>query len=270
MRFSIEPPKTSEDFEHLCLLLLRRHWNAPQLQRYAHDGDKQDGVDIFDPYAGSPHRGAQCKLRDRSKTLPPKELKDEVAKAVAYSPPLNHFIVFTTGKVSKQADDTVKAINQKHREKNLFTLELLNWERIEQLLDLYPNVRDLLYKTVSGEQVASIDYKLSVMLAKVEDRSTGSSSDAIDNELEESKQAISDNQPLEARRIITKLTTKFGDRLNARQNWRVKTQLAGSFICEGEIKQAGRLLIEASPHQPNDEFARINEAAGYEMLEKKD
>ena len=36
MRFGYPIPKTDDDFQHLCCRLLRRHWNRPYLQPYAH------------------------------------------------------------------------------------------------------------------------------------------------------------------------------------------------------------------------------------------
>ena len=59
MRFTYPFPKAEEDFEHLCWQLLKQHWNLPQLQRYAHRGDEQEGVDIFDPAQTQPIRAAQ-------------------------------------------------------------------------------------------------------------------------------------------------------------------------------------------------------------------
>src|SRR5688572_18853209 len=115
MRFSIDPPKTGEDFEHLGLVLLRRHWGSPELQRYAHSGEKQDGVDIHDPLVRCPHRAAQCKLHDQGKSIPPKEIRAEVKKARAYSPPLDHYLILTTGKKAKAGDDAVKSINRYHQ-----------------------------------------------------------------------------------------------------------------------------------------------------------
>src|SRR4051812_19659308 len=110
MRFRYPIPRNDEDFEDLCCLLLRRHWNRPSLQRFAHPGESQDGVDIFDPLHTPPVHGAQCKLHDYGKTIPPKEIEDEVNKAKGYKPPLNHYAILTTGKKSKQADRKVVEI----------------------------------------------------------------------------------------------------------------------------------------------------------------
>ena len=122
MRFSYPIPKTDDDFEHLCCQLLKRHWNRPQLQRYAHRGEKQDGLDIFDPTQTKPIRGAQCKLHDYGKTIPPKEIQGEVDKAKNHKPAIDHYTILTTGKKSKQADRKVAEINRLHKEQRAVRL----------------------------------------------------------------------------------------------------------------------------------------------------
>src|SRR4051794_10521934 len=112
MRFNYAIPKTEDDFEHLCCQLLKRHWNCPHLQRYAHRGEEQEGVDIFDPAQTKPIRAAQCKLHDSGKTIPPKEIQDEVDKAKNHAPSIEHYTILTTGKKSRQADRKVAEINR--------------------------------------------------------------------------------------------------------------------------------------------------------------
>ena len=115
MRFGLPIPKNDEDFEILCCQLLRHVWKRPQLQRYAQSGEEQDGVDIYDPHQEKPVRGAQCKLHDYGKTIPPREIQEEVDKAKHYVPALRHYTILTTGRKSKQADNKVAEINKLHR-----------------------------------------------------------------------------------------------------------------------------------------------------------
>src|SRR4051812_6021511 len=104
MRVRYPIPRDESDFEDLCCLLLRRHWNRPSLQRYGHRGENQDGVDIYDPLQTPPVRGAQCKLHDYEKSIPPREIEREVNKAKRHYPSLEHYTILTTGKKSTQAD----------------------------------------------------------------------------------------------------------------------------------------------------------------------
>ena len=41
MRFTYPRPANEQDFERLCLKLLRAHWKRPQLELYARRGDDQ-------------------------------------------------------------------------------------------------------------------------------------------------------------------------------------------------------------------------------------
>lgn len=266
MRFAIDPPKTDQDFEVLGLDLLRRHWNSPELQRYAHEGEKQDGVDVFDPLARAPHRGGQCKLHDKAKPIRPAEIRSEVAKALEYHPPLDHYLILTTARTSKESDDAVKQINLEHRSKGLFTVELLTWTRIEELLDRHPDVRDRWYKTLPAEALAGIRGDLAALGAKIDLSSSGPSSDFIDTELDDSKRALDDGRAAEVRAAVERLLGRYHGRMSDYQRWRAKTQLAFARLTQGEVETAGRLLLEAVRLQPSEPKALLNEAVGYELV----
>jgi tetratricopeptide (TPR) repeat protein len=160
MRFRHQQPANDADFEVLCLKLLRRRWEAPQLQLYAHKGEGQDGVDIFDTSGREPVRGAQCKLHEPDKNIQPQEIRAEVRKALSFQPRLDHFTILTTAKVSKQAQKTVRDLNVEHRAQGLFTVELLAWAAIEELLDEFPEVARECYPSASGAEVAQIGARL--------------------------------------------------------------------------------------------------------------
>ena len=114
-------PKNDQDFEKLCLRLLRAHWKCPELQQYATRGQAQHGVDIIDLSGQEPLRAAQCKLHEEGKVTTPDEVIDEVEKAKGFRPPLGRYAIVTTGKVRKEVHDLLIAINQEHREKNLLS-----------------------------------------------------------------------------------------------------------------------------------------------------
>ena len=81
MRKSYNKPQNPEDFEILCLKLLRAHWKCPELDRYATGGQAQNGVDILDLSGQEPLRAAQCKLREEGKKITPTEVKNEIKEA---------------------------------------------------------------------------------------------------------------------------------------------------------------------------------------------
>ncbi len=124
MRKSYNRPKNDQDFEKLCLRLLRAHWKCPELQQYATRGQAQHGVDIIDLSGQEPLRAAQCKSHEEGKMTTPDEVGDEGEKAKGFKPPLGRYAIMTTGKVGKEVHDLLLAINQEHVEKNLFIVEI--------------------------------------------------------------------------------------------------------------------------------------------------
>lgn len=155
MRLRYPQPANEDDFEIICLHLLRKHWNCPGLQRYGRRGQRQDGVDIVDTGRQYGVRAAQCKHREQFKALMPKEIEEVVRAAKRFSPPLNHFLILTSGKRSTESQDKVVQINSDHRRVGLFTVELLSWPDIEELIDQYPEVAAQLRDSDKGRVEAN-------------------------------------------------------------------------------------------------------------------
>jgi hypothetical protein len=82
--YSINPPESEVVFEELCLAVLKRHWNRPGLERFGKKGEEQFGVDIFDTLGESSMYGAQCKLKESTKSLEPAQIREEVDKAESF------------------------------------------------------------------------------------------------------------------------------------------------------------------------------------------
>ncbi|MFO0881268.1 MAG: hypothetical protein U0840_28515 [Gemmataceae bacterium] len=264
MRLSYPIPKTDDDFEHLCCELLKRHWNRPHLQRYGHSGEEQDGIDIFDPTQTAPVMGAQCKLHGYGKTIPPKEIEEEVEKARNHTPPLSYYAILTTAKKSKQADRKVSEINKDHQSRGLFTVEVLTWDQIEGMLDKHPEVRDPLYLPLAHQQAFQIQSQLAAIMLRVETPG-GGKGDGIDLELDSIKVEVEGHKLELARQRADQLQGRQGDKLSERQRWRLLTLRGNLHLRRGELEEAGALFIQAKVHQPNEEKAQINEAVGYEL-----
>jgi len=160
IRLTYPPPANEQDFEELCLHLLRVYCNRPQLELYAHRGESQAGVDIFDPSGQQPAIAAQCKLHSISKGLRPADLRAEVRKARSFSPPLDFYIIMTSAKRTAAAQQAVISLNAEQRAQGLFNVELLTWERIEHLLQEYAHVASGFYKTLASESVGRLEQDL--------------------------------------------------------------------------------------------------------------
>jgi tetratricopeptide (TPR) repeat protein len=156
-------PANEADFELLGLALLKEQWKNPSLELYAHRGEKQFGVDIFDSRGVEPIDGAQCKLHDPLKTIPPAEIKSEVEKAKKFRPKIGRYAILTSARASKQAHDAIIEINRSHARQKLFTVELKTWGKIESLLDQHDEVRDRFYGSISGSRAREISSKLTAI-----------------------------------------------------------------------------------------------------------
>ncbi len=105
---SWQAPNEPAAFESLCLDLWRQIWGDPGAQKNGRSGQAQAGVDVFGVFEGR-QMGIQCKQKDgllRTRVTA-RELEEEVEKALGFQPPLDTFILATSGprdaKVQKRA-----------------------------------------------------------------------------------------------------------------------------------------------------------------------
>jgi len=144
------------------LKFLRVHWNCPSLELYAHRGEKQFGIDILDLGGKEPLCAAQCKLHDPLKAIPAAEIRGEVEKAERFIQALGRYAILTSAKGSRKAHDEVLKINQEHRKRGLFQVELMTWGKIESLVDEYDEIKEVL-GTLSGRTATEIKNRLSAI-----------------------------------------------------------------------------------------------------------
>ena len=274
MRKSHNRPKNDQDFEKLCLRLLRAYWKCPELQQYATRGQAQHGVDILDLSGQEPLRAAQCKLHEEGKVTTQDEVKDEVEQAKGFKPPLDRYTIMTTGKVRKEVHDLLLAINQEHREKNLFIVEIFDWGHIEDLLDEYTDIRNWYENGPSAAAFGRIESKIDKLseVAKqlsVPDRGDDSP-DKFHAEIDEARDCLKKHEYQMAKRLLQRIKDRSWDQLNARHKFRVLTNLAAVEASADSLKGAAALYLEAKTYQPDDEMARTNEALGYLLLGQRE
>ena len=97
----IAPPKSWDVFEDLCLTLFQAVWQDPHAQKNGRQGQQEQcGVDVFgkDYPQGGGLCGVQCKVKDITlgNNLSRAEVRSEIAKADAFLPPLQAWILATT------------------------------------------------------------------------------------------------------------------------------------------------------------------------------
>jgi tetratricopeptide (TPR) repeat protein len=149
------------------------------------------------------------------------------------------------------------------------------------LNDMLPQIRRLEARVATLEQTyrdevvrkderdVRIDRQLSTIVTALESPRAAPST-AFDAELDEAKGHIDRFEFPEARLLVQRVRNRHWGELSAWQKYRVIALLGNASLGEGKFEDAGRLFLEAVHHQPDDEKARTNEAAGFELLRENE
>jgi len=263
------PPANEADFERLCLRLLKAYWNCPTLELFGRRGERQHGIDILDMGGEDPIRAGQCKLYDPRKSLTPSEIHAEVEAARGFVPPIGLYALLTTAKVSTDAQKAIIEINRNHRGSGLFIVELFTWDRIDELLDEYPSIRDEEYRTLSGEAARQVQEELSeinIRLSAIDLVPTGhNSADGLHAEIDEARSLMQRGESQTARFLLQRLRTNKWDRMTDRHKFRVLSNLGAAYFRDREIGKAAQLFLEGAKFQPDDSQAAEIQAFAYQI-----
>lgn len=144
----IPPPQKWQDFESLCRDLWAEIWCDPKTKKNGRSGQAQNGVDVYGFLKSEvAWHGVQCKGKDNflEKKLSEKELKAEVKKALTFEPALSEFTLATTGPRDAVLQKLARIITTRHVIKGLFTVEVVFWDDIIELLEQNPVVLEKYY-----------------------------------------------------------------------------------------------------------------------------
>jgi hypothetical protein len=183
-------PTDEDDFEDLCVEVLRLYWKRPGLERYGSKGQRQDGVDILDLSGVNPLHAAQCKLREYGKKLSPADIDAEIKKALGFGVSIGKYGILTTAKVSTQAQKKVLEINQRHRDKGLFEVELLAWGALSRLLQQYPEIHRAFFERAAITGVSRIGSKSPIVIEAIREFSALAIPLDLTIEIDEARDAI--------------------------------------------------------------------------------
>ncbi len=247
--YSINPPESEVVFEELCLELLKLRWSRKGLERFAKKGEHQYGVDIFDRLGERPQYAAQCKLKEQWKSLEPAEIRSEVDKAKKFPSKLNHYAILTTGKISGQAQLTIQTINQEHRAAGIFTVELLTWDKIADLIRQYPEVEQRFYGGLRSEEVASFNAKLDQIVTLTQSVTSRSATGEIDALIDEARTRITPREAQIAVHLLDRLQRTRGGELSDWHRFRIFTNLGAASLILGESETA--LAISSTQRHSN-------------------
>ncbi len=135
MEIGYEIPKIEDDviFEKLIKEILNANNEIENVNINGRSGQKQDGVDIFYKKHGS-WIGVQCKVRSTNKHFSKDELLSEIEKAKSFNPKLSKYYIYTTLSRDAVTQRFVREIDDELCKSEEFSLEMLFWEEIKEIL----------------------------------------------------------------------------------------------------------------------------------------
>ena len=261
-------PDNEDAFERMCLRFYRKLWKNDSLALYAKRGEKQHGVDIHDPLCLQPNRAVQCKHHEPTKTLRPAEIKDEVRKAEASALPIEHYVIATTAKKSKNAQNTVVTLNARPAAERKFTVELHFWEDICERLDGIPIIqREFIVreKDVGDAFLAEIVNEPSIA-AKAARMLSANQGECPPGAFAEIEQLIVNRNFEVARHQLDRLPR--ADKLDSLSNddqyqlLRLRAKLG---VEVGEFEAASNYFLAAYERCPHLDQAKHNQVLGYSL-----
>lgn len=116
----------------MCADIFSIEWNDPTTQRHGRTGFPQNGVDVYGWTRDGRLHGIQCKKKNVGTTnlATEKELREEVNKAIGFSPKLSSFIFATTSPNDPDLELVARKITQEHAESGLFSVHFFGWDEI--------------------------------------------------------------------------------------------------------------------------------------------
>ncbi|HEY3293595.1 MAG TPA: hypothetical protein VGJ85_08240 [Candidatus Nanopelagicaceae bacterium] len=260
-RFAI--PTNDDEFEQICLEVLRVDWNRPELQLFGKRGERQFGIDILDLSGQTQLYAAQCKLKEEHKSLTPSAIQTEVDNALLFTPKLDKYGILTTAKISTHSQRKIREINEKHRAEGWFEVELFTWDRICELLRQNPEIAEQFYGDILPRRAQKIEQSVSQLGTGIAELTTAIAGNDVDSEINEARDYVNRKEFQIAKLLLNRIQQKRGSQLSAFQTFRLKSNLAACAFGENKYQLAAQLFLEAYTYYPNDELAQINRVLGH-------
>src|SRR5216683_3291547 len=261
-------PRSSDEFERLCLKLLRRHWQLPQLERFRDPERIEKGINLIE-ISGRPRLASvKCDLRDSRSDLTVAEIKDAVDRAASLKLPIGRFVIATTAAKPEGLQRSLFDLNRSNRSGTISAIEVLTWDDIEELLDEYPQLLTD-FGTAAKRQALTRADAVIHLEALCEPAAAGPA-DALGEEISAAAALLEGRQYQLARLALLNLREQKWSQLSNASRFRVLSCLGVAFLKEGERRKAAMLFIAAKSLQPDDENACTNEALAHELLGERE
>src|SRR5580693_3876537 len=261
-------PRSADEFERLCLKLLRRHWQLPQLERFRDPDRAEKGINLIE-ISGRPRLAAvKCDLRASRSELTIAEIKDAVDRAASLKLPIGRFVIATTAAKPDGLQRSLFDLNRANRKDGISAIEVLTWDDLEELLDEYPQILTD-FGTAAKRQALTRADAVVHLEARCEPAAAGPS-DALGEEISAAAAFLESHQFQLARLALLRLREQKWSQLSHTHKFRVLSYLGAAWLKEGEPRKSAMLFIAAKSLQPDEENACTNEALAHELLGERE
>jgi tetratricopeptide (TPR) repeat protein len=264
MGFRYPQPDNEHAFEELCLRFYRKFWKNENLSLYGKRGQKQDGVDIHDPLCIKPVRAVQCKHHEPTKDILPSDINAEVEKAEKSLIDIEEYVIATTAKKSRKAQDAVVELNKRCDKK--FTVIIHFWEDICQYADELGRV--LAELIIYGENIlAGATMAAQIAASQLRGEASGLLAVEHDDRFGLIENLLNERQLDLARHELKKLphpdVTKSWPPNDQYKLLRLRAKLELEY---GAFEEAARLFLEAYAVAPGLDQAKQNRVLAFSLL----
>src|SRR5271168_3740271 len=261
-------PRSADEFERLCLKLLRRHWQLPQLERFRDPDRAEKGINLIEISGRQRLAAVKCDLRAQRNELTVAEIKDAVDRAASLKLPIGRFVIATTAAKPDGLQRQLFDLNRANRKDGISAIEVLTWDDIEELLDQYPQMLTD-FGTGATRQVLTRADAVVHLEARCEP-AAGATSDALGEEISAAAAFLESHQFQLARLALLRLREQKWAQLSNTHKFRVLSYLGAAWLKEGEPRKSAMLFIAAKSLQPDEENACTNEALAHELLGERE
>ncbi len=261
-------PRSADEFERLCLKLLRRHWQLPQLERFHDPKRAEKGINLIE-ISGRPRLAAvKCDFSASRNDLSLAEIKDAVDRAASLKLPIGRFVIATTAAKPEGLQRSLFDLNRANRKDGIAAIEVLTWDDIEELLDEYPQILTDFGTATKRQSLTRADAVVHLE-ARCEPAAAGTS-DALGEEISAAAVLLESRQYQLARLALLRLREQKWSQLSNIHKFRVLSYLGAAWLKEGEPRKSAMLFIAAKSLQPDEENACTNEALAHELLGERE
>lgn len=283
----ISKPTDEQAFERCNEVLWRCILNDENVQCYGRRGQRQYGVDLVGRRGGKSDRivGIQCKLKGEGHSLTEREVRDEVEKALGFTPTLSEYIIVTTASDDAKLQSVALELSltlRKDRDREL-SISIHGWDSLQREIRRHPEAHKA-FDPSHTPQTDRIELKLEDLpdqiLAKLVSRFSVNSGDLAApratqvglseaailsgyEHLIDAIKALLPTNPDAALKSLLELQPRLDEDVPNHIRFEVASNIAVCHFELGDEQEAANAFIAAWELSPDDPKAIANKALGF-------